>query len=413
MTKQDFIFSSERKYRLIRHIAFWVAWWFAYFLFFHLPQHAIFGWNVNEANIHLRENGFLWILKMMVFNVFLAVVVPQMIFTYTLLYFILPRFFYQKRKTFHVVTAVVVFLGSYLILSACFKIFSQLPNYWMGLRKTFPWPGKLSFFAAFRDTLIALPIIAGLALTLKLMKRWWLKEKETQQIAEEKIKAELQLLKAQIHPHFLFNTLNNIYYFTLSGSNKAPEMIKKLSDLLKYILNEGNLLEVPLERELKMIVDYVSLEEVRYGNQMHLSVELPDYVISGHEEGSGWLLAPLLLIPFVENSFKHGASKMLNQSYIRLRVTIEDDELHFFITNGCPTLDEITNTNSSSNAKPGNVGLKNVKKRLELLYPGKHELTILPEAESFTVYLVIKLRKSDAIIENFNQIKPTIVYDGA
>ena len=413
MTKHDFIFSSERKCQLARHITFWVVWWLVYFLFFHLPQHAIFGWNLNEANVNLRDNGVWWFFKMLIFNVLFAVVMPQMLFTYTLLYFILPKYFYQRRKTSTIVTAILVFVVAYLLVSACFKISAQLPNYWMGIRKTFPWPGKLSFFAALRDTLTALPIIVGLALTIKLMKRWWLKEKEIQQIANEKIKAELQLLKAQIHPHFLFNTLNNIYFFALSNSIKAAEMIKKLSDMLHYILNEGNQPQVKLERELKMIEDYVSLEKVRYGDQMNLSVEMPDTLTSEQEEERAWFVAPLLLIPFVENSFKHGASKMLNQSYIRLRVTIEKDELHFFITNGCPRLDDFTSKNGSSNGKSGNVGLKNVKKRLGLLYPGTHELNIIQEPENFTVYLVLELRKSNFKTADLSYFKPTIAYDRA
>ena len=89
-----------------------------------------------------------------------------------------------------------------------------------------------------KELAFTLPTVAGLAVAIKLLKRWWLKQKETEQLAREKAKAELQLLKAQIHPHFLFNTLNNIYFFTLSASRQAPEMIKKLSDMLRYILNE-------------------------------------------------------------------------------------------------------------------------------------------------------------------------------
>ena len=125
----------------------------------------------------------------------------------------------------------------------------------------------LSMYSALREQLSSLPVIAGFAVMIKLIKRWWLKQKETEQLFHEKTKAELQLLKAQVHPHFLFNTLNNIYYFTLSGSPKAPEMINKLSGLLHYILNECNQPLVPLQKEINMVRDYMALEKIRYGEQ--------------------------------------------------------------------------------------------------------------------------------------------------
>lgn len=411
MTKQDFIFSTERKHQLVRHITFWVVWWLAYFLFFHLPQHAVFGWNLNEVNLNLRENGAWWILKMMIFNALLAVIVPQMIFTYTLIYFILPRYFYKRKNLVVTIIAVTVFIIAYFLVAGCFKSISQLPNYWMGLRKSFPWPERLSFFWALRDTLISLPIITGLALLIKLMERWWWKEKEKQQIASEKIKAELQLLKAQVHPHFLFNTLNNIYFFTLSRSSKAPEMIKRLSDLLNYILNKCYEEWVPLEREIKMIEDYVSLEKIRYGEELDLSVEFPKN--SGIDERSPieWLVAPLLLIPFVENSFKHGASKMLTHPNIKLRMSVEKNVLHFFITNSRPPEPEDAPVPRISPERSGKIGLQNVKKRLELLYPGKHELNIIQEPNYFTVYLNIQLHNITSEVRK--EMKSEIAYEKA
>jgi len=413
MTKQEFIFSDDRRHRIIRHLTFWAIWWFTYFLFFHLPLHAISGWNLSELNVNMRDNGTWWILKMLFFNSLLAVVIPQILFTYTLLYYILPKYFYQKRNLLVIAAALTVFLIVYVVISACFKPIALLPNYWMGIRKTFPWPNVVAIFAALRDTLTSLPIIAGIALAIKLMKRWWLKDKETQQIAGEKIKAELQLLKAQIHPHFLFNTLNNIYCFTLSGSAKAPEMIKKLSDLLNYILNECKVQWVPLEREIKMIEDYMALERIRYGEQMDMTVELPTNFGSEEILSERWMVAPLLLIPFVENSFKHGASKMLKQPFVKLRISVEKNRLHFFITNSRPPVAEIAPISGVSAKTSGNIGLKNVKKRLQLLYPDTHELTIIQEPENYSVYLNIKLQRSEIRIEDQQDIKQEIAYDGA
>jgi LytS/YehU family sensor histidine kinase len=126
-----------------------------------------------------------------------------------------------------------------------------------------------------------------------------------------------------------------------------------------------------------MIQDYMALEKIRYGEQMNMTVE-----IQGNYEDK--LVAPLLLIPFVENSFKHGTSKMLTHPYVKLRINIEKNMLDFFISNGRPDSGDPTTSK-------GNIGLRNVKKRLELLYSATHEMNIVPEPESYTVYLKIQL----------------------
>jgi LytS/YehU family sensor histidine kinase len=232
---------------------------------------------------------------------------------------------------------------------------------------------------------------------IKLIKRWWLKQKETDQLAREKARAELQLLKAQIHPHFLFNTLNNIYFFTLSGSPKAPEMINKLNSLLHYILNECNQPWVPLSKEFKMIRDYMALEKIRYGEEMNMIVEIPEHFPDKK-------IAPLLLIPFVENSFKHGASKMIAHPWVKLRVAIENNFLNFFILNSRPSSPEPVSVK-------GKIGLKNVRKRLQLLYPDAHDLNIVSESASFMVYLKIKLQEPAISSADTEEIKTELVYE--
>ncbi len=414
MTKQEFIFSDVRRHRLARHIAFWVVWSLIFFLFFHLPLRAIHGWNLNNANSGIREFGAWWLLKMWVVNVMLAVVVPQMLFTYTLFYYILPRYFYQKRKFFVRAGVVTLFVGIYLIVSGYFMELIRLVHYIIGRKEdSTQWTFNNLFFVALRNALTSLPIVLGLALLIRSLKRWWLKEKEARYMAEEKIKAELQLLKAQVHPHFLFNTLNNIYFFTLTGSSKAPEMIKKLSDLLHYILNECNQPWVPLEKEIKMIKDYIALEKIRYGEQMDLSVELPESLDLGGGPSSGWYVAPLLLIPFVENSFKHGASKMLKQPHIKLRISIENSTLHFFIANDKPLENEGKSLYNHFSKPSGQIGLKNVKKRLQLVYPDQHELNIISEPQNFTVYLNIRLRIKNNISKETEELVKAIVHDRA
>ncbi len=156
-----------------------------------------------------------------------------------------------------------------------------------------------------------------------------LSSKRIQSWCERMASAELQLLKAQVHPHFLFNTLNNIYAFTITKSPIAADLVDKLFGILHYMILEGQNMWVPLKKEIKLIQDYISLEKVRYGDRLNISVN-----IQGNAEGK--FIAPLLMIPFVENSFKHGSSKMLTHPKVELSIIIEGAQLIFVLRNNKP-----------------------------------------------------------------------------
>ena len=190
--------------------------------------------------------------------------------------------------------------------------------------------------------------------------------------------AEMQLLKAQVHPHFLFNTLNNIYSFALQKSPQAGGLVLKLSDTLKYMINDCDVPFVSLEKELKLIDDYIGLEKVRYGDRLDMKVDIKgDY--------KNKLIVPLLLIPFVENCFKHGSSKMLKQPWIKLKIVVNENDFLLDLRNNKP------GEAFSTNGKNG-IGLKNVQKRLQLLYPQQHQLTIQQTEDEFLVQLKIPLQ---------------------
>ena len=401
MTRQDFIFSNERHYRIARHAAFWGLWCVAYLLLFHYPLKSFIGWGSIDAAAYgyIRQIGLpLFVLKTLIFNSLLAVVVPQAIFTYVLIYWMLPSYFFKKRNVFVVAFILISVFVIYYFIVSLFKYFAFLGNHIFGLSTMYNglYDGFDEFrYSALREQLSSLPVIAGFAVMIKLFKRWWLKQKQTEQLFHEKTKAELQLLKAQVHPHFLFNTLNNIYYFSLSGSPKAPEMINKLSGLLHYILNECNQPLIPLQKEINMVRDYMALEKIRYG-EMNMTIDI-------QEEGFEKLIAPLLLIPFVENSFKHGTSKMLAHPWVNLQVAIENNTLHFSVVNSLPS-------EAEPQLKKGNIGLKNVKKRLELLYPGTHELNIVSKPESFFVSLKVPLQEANGYASTNAEFKTTTDY---
>jgi len=397
VTKHDFIFSGERRHRIARHIAFWFLWCLAFNLLFHFPNHVFKGWDTSGPGTkNFQELGpVLFFIKALIVNSFFAVIIPQIALTYVFIYWLLPNYFY-KRKNFILVGAVTV--GALLVfdfVAVGFKNSSIIYNALMG-EGVFGFNFLVLQRVVIIDVLSSLPIVLGFALMIKLVKRWWQKQKETELLAKEKTKAELQLLKAQVHPHFLFNTLNNIYFFTLTNSTQAPVMIKKLSGMLHYILNECNLSFVPLGKEIKMIRDYMALEKIRYAEQMQMTIDIQD-------DHDGKMIAPLLLIPFVENSFKHGASKMITQPWIKLNLSVENNRLDFSIINSKPS-------NIESPMTKGNIGLKNVRKRLELLYPGTHELNIVSEPDSYAVHLILQLQDIKDHTTIKDEIKPLNEY---
>jgi LytS/YehU family sensor histidine kinase len=229
------------------------------------------------------------------------------------------------------------------------------------------------------------PFLCIFFLIVKMLKAHYLENKKKQSILLENVNAELQLLKAQIQPHFLFNTLNNIYYFIISDTKKAKALIEKLEKLLTYVIRECEKPLVPLSAEIDMINDYLDLEKLRYSSHLDFHIE-----ISG--DCNNKTIAPLLMIPFIENSFKHGTSQVLRNPWMRLILQVDEDVLHFTLANNKPP-QEIRKAQSR-------IGLKNVQKRLALLYPANHFLVIEPTQNTFTVNMRIPLNKRNQLSES-------------
>jgi LytS/YehU family sensor histidine kinase len=250
----------------------------------------------------------------------------------------------------------------YLVDIATYNSFDFLPV----------WKGFVSYISR------SGPILYSAFFIIKMLKTWYLKQWEKDALLKENLDAELQLLRAQVHPHFLFNTLNNIYAFILSDSPLAQDLVQKLEKLLRYMINECEQPLVSLHKEIAMLNDYVELQKVRYGNRLNLQTEIQD-------DKKDKMITPMLLIPFIENSFKHGTSKMRKEAWIKLFIRTDENVLHFSLTNSKPAEEKI-------NSKKA-IGLNNVKKRLELLYPQNHLLTIESTANTFTVNMQVPLQK--------------------
>jgi len=207
--------------------------------------------------------------------------------------------------------------------------------------------------------------------------KYWIKtQRQWMQAEKDKVTAELQLLKAQVHPHFLFNTLNNIYSFSLENSPKTPGLILKLSSLLSYMLYDCKAEEVLLEKEVEIMKNYIDLEKERYGNKIEISWNIEGDIKDKY-------IAPLLLLPFLENAFKHGTSEQLEKPWLSVDISVSQNILKGKIANS---------KNEYTPATNHGIGIQNVKKRLAFIYPGKHELKLNDEGNFFVVSLLIELK---------------------
>jgi len=203
-------------------------------------------------------------------------------------------------------------------------------------------------------------------------------QEQVARLSKEKANAELRLLKAQIHPHFLFNTLNNLYALTVEKSDEAPGVVERLSDMLDYLLYRCNVPRVPLAKEVELIENYAGLEALRYGERL-------DFTFSVSIDDPSAEIAPLLLISPVENAFKHGAGGNDEGPAISIELTLTEGVLRFNVWNNKPPArprDERDYT--------GGIGLTNVRRQLELLYPGRHELTVTEGEGEYEVGLLVR-----------------------
>ncbi|MGH1365941.1 MAG: sensor histidine kinase [Calditrichia bacterium] len=204
------------------------------------------------------------------------------------------------------------------------------------------------------ETILAL-IIFGVAAFLIVDR--FIQRRKVKQLHEMAMQAELHMLRTQINPHFFFNTLNNLYGLTVEKSDKAPEVILKLSDIMRYTIYEGEKDLVPVEADIAYLENYIELNKIRHHKKVDIS-------FSHMVEDPDCKLPPLLLIMLVENAFKHGAETLIDDAFIHMQLMVTTEQVYFEISN---------NFDPTEKGEPG-IGLKNLRRRLELLYPDKHSL---------------------------------------
>jgi len=273
---------------------------------------------------------------------------------YLNLLYILPRFLDNRKYLVFAFSILSAILLSGLLKYGLAKIFDQVV--------LVHGPAK-QYYRSFQEyywgSVLTSTFFVFISTAVKFATDWFLNEKIKKDLEKDKLTAELAFLKSQINPHFLFNSLNNIYSLAYQGSDKTPAAILKLSEIMRYMLQESNEVKVELSQELRYLNNYIELQKLRFKNEAYVNLS-----IAG--EGTHQYIAPLILIAFVENAFKHGLATEADNP-IKIVVVITNGHLQFDIWNKKSTQNKDTTSG---------IGLNNVKRRLDLLYPGKYKLNI-------------------------------------
>ena len=335
----------KRGINIVLHVVFWILAWFFLNLFFG------YGELLNRYSM-----SYSFVILLITAGA-----------SYWIVQFLIPRYLFKGRYGMFIVYmlfTIIVSLDLELMTVMLFLVKFQLMMIDYSTR---------DIYSLLAGTYFIVFLSAGIK-----MAQYWVREQQRKQAAlKEKVETELKLLKSQIHPHFLFNTLNNIYALALQKSDQAPDAILRLSELLDYLIYHGDNELVPLKKEIEFIEHYMSLEKLRYGDRLKASF---------HSTGNPGpvRISPLLLLPFIENAFKHGISQSRSQVWINIQLEISSRYINFQVENSKPV------TPSKVTAK-GGVGLENLKRRLKILYPEKHSLDMQDHEEKYSVHLQLDL----------------------
>ena len=372
MNWHDFTFSDKQSHSLKRHLLFWMLW-FIYFTasYYHYQQTGL-----EKAEFELWNAPFVIKTTLLLALHILA--------CYLFINFLMPHYLFTKKYTAlalgMLVLSFLILISSYFFHRTLFPAIDTAFNYSPAIANKNIW------WTSIVAGLLSAPKIISAAVAIKLLKRWYLKQKEKERLEKEKLITDLQLLKAQMHPEFLFSSLHNICRLTeRKESDKASMLLLKLADMLSYMIYESDNNRVSLEKEIKMIKDYLVLEKVRMGNWLEL-----DIAVKGEIPGA--MITPLLLFSFVENSVSYISNKKLETAWMNLEFQIAQGELVMKIIHG--KKNEPLSEASNENAIAG------IRKRLDFFYPGRYELKTTVEPEVIIINLRIILKDVSDIIPN-------------
>ena len=322
----------------------------------------------NKSIAVIMNNGWLWLFSFIYIGLF-----------YLNAYWLFPQLYLKQQAGIYFVVLLLLLIAVFFIQPFDHIISMSHPPAGppMNFNPDQLSPGPKPFPPANRQvdfvSLFLFIIVIGLSIIIPLSDQWQKTQQQFLIVQKDKINAELSSLKAQINPHFLFNTLNNLYSLSLTNSEKTPESIMRLSNIMRYVTDEVYNDHVQLENEIQCISDFIELQKLRLNNKTTVTFD------AAAADGN-LSVAPLILLPFVENAFKHGISNN-ESSTIAIKIAVKEKELLFYSSNS------IFNNTKKENRQ--GTGIANVKKRLENLYPGKHFLKIENTGNIFEVHLII------------------------
>ena len=305
---------------------------------------------------------------------FRGVAMPmKMVGTYGLVYWLIPRYLETKKY----LRFAVLFLAFSFVCTFLYRLNNiHIAERLWGHSEPLESVGEI--LAQWKYTFVGyffrLYAFTFPFLFLKLLKARTLERRRMAQLEKEKATAELNFLKAQIHPHFLFNTLNNLYSLTLTKSDQAPEVVAKLSAMLDYMLYRCSGPRVRVRDEVELLQHYIDLERLRYGDRLTVAF---DYITDDPEAE----IAPLLLISLVENAFKHGVSQAMAAAQVQVHLRVQEGRIRF----------RVFNTKAPTQADPeaSGLGTQNVQRQLDLLYPDQYQWQIQEQSEAYEVTLIL------------------------
>jgi sensor histidine kinase YesM len=337
----DHLFTQRR---WIVHVFFWIAVFLFYSIFF------------GRRNHNYAQTAF-----------FVSLLMPVTIgTTYFLNYYLIPFYLMSERYGLFFLYSIYTLVGS-----LCLEMLIAMITFIVmaGLRTQNMNPA--SFDLVFLLTSLLMVVFLGVA--IKMVLHWRESKEDYQKLMREKVEAELKFLKTQLNPHFLFNTLNNLYYLSTEKSERTPQAILALSEILDYVLHSARKISVPLRSELKQVENYISLELLRYDDRVKIKKSFSGD-IDNHQIG------PMILITLIENSFKHGVMPLKGNSWIDFTVDGDFEKVVISIRN------------SRVKSQSGNgIGLKNLQSQLNHLYNGNHSIQVVDQLENeFSVNLILK-----------------------
>ena len=359
--------------------------WFFKYKLYHLPfwfAYHYMWWTLTIGSISQVFNSIFF--SPYAFK-FLFALIFQAIGVYFNLYFLIPRFLEKGKYVQYISLLILTILST----AACLVTGYYAAAAWSDqtFQALFNMPPDNFMYIFKASSLPSTVASMTLAMSVKLTKNWIQAKRRQQLLEKEKLETELKFLRSQFNPHFLFNTINSIFVLIHKNPDMASEALAKFSGLLRYQLYECNEHKIPLRQELAYLENFIELEKLRHKSEnLKLTVQLeksynPDIII-----------APFILIPFVENAFKHVSQCKDKANWICVNLLLKHHQLHLSIANSVSA----QQNNSASFVQYHGIGLKNVQRRLDLIYSGEHELTIKQENDQFLVTLYLDLHEHKA-----------------